>query len=123
MTIPRAWTPTELERKCLQHLDAPGSWKLLKADQPTITDILSWTPFRRIFAFNFVLFAVVLTAIFFGLESVGGTESSDLRADLPYGLGIAAILAVGFSAYTVHMYRHSWNGRARSLRLQESQLN
>lgn len=112
----RIWRPNQLERKCLEHLDAPGAWEILKAERPSEDEILSWRPFRRIFAFNFVLFGVLLTALFLGLEVASGTLPADIRQDLPWGLAIVAGIAIGFGLYVTHLYRRSWNGRARSLK-------
>lgn len=111
--------PSPMEQKCLQHLDAPGSWAVLRTDKPDETDVLSWRPFRRVFAFNFVLFGIILTGIFLVLETKAGARLSDIEEDLPYGLGAVALLAATLGLYVTHLYRRSWNGRARSLRRAE----
>jgi hypothetical protein len=114
-TMRKSWVPSPLEQKCLQHLDAPGSWKVLKTSLPQETDVLNWRPFRRIFGFNLVLFSIVFIAIFFGLERTVETDALGIKEDLPYGMGVALLLAVSFAFYVTHLYRRSWNSRARSI--------
>ena len=116
----RRWTPSPLEAKCLQHLDAPGSWEALRSATPDDSDVLSWRPFRRVFGFNFFLFLVVLLGLFFGLEKVMSTDPSDLQNDWPYGVGFSFGLAVLLGAYVTHLYRQSWNKRARQIQRLES---
>ena len=117
------WVPSPLEQKCLQQLDAPGSWKMLKTSLPHESDVLSWRPFRRIFGFNLVLFSIVFIAIFFGLERTAETDALGIKEDLPYGMAIALALTVSFAFYVTHLYRRSWNRRAYSIakRFKENQ--
>lgn len=110
----KPWYPTPIERKCLQQLDTPNSWTILRTDPPEPEDILPWRPFRVVFFFNLVLFVVVLVGLFVVLEVVG--DPSGFREDAPYGLAISLVLAAGFSLYATHLYRRSWNRRARWLR-------
>jgi len=100
----------------LERLDAPGAWEILKAERPNEDEVLPWRPFRRIFVFNFILFGLLLTLLFFGLEVASSTLPEDIRQDAPAGLGVVAAMATGFGLYVTHLYRRSWNGRARSLR-------
>ncbi len=111
----RVWSPNPMERKCLEHLDASGSWRILNYERPDEAEVLSWRPFGRIFAFNFVLFAAILALLFFVLELSSGVAPSDLREDLPFGLGGVLVLSAALGVYATHLYRRSWNGRARSL--------
>jgi hypothetical protein len=117
----KRWAPSPLEVRCLEHLDAPGSWDALRTDTPRDSEILPWKPFRRVFAFNFGLFFVVLVGLFFGIEHTMSTDPSDLKTDLPYGIGFAFLLSVLLGSYVMHLYRQSWNKRAMQIqRLQNS---
>ena len=107
-----------MEQKCLQHLDAPGSWKVLRTSTPDRSDVLNWRPFRRVFGFNFMLFAIVFTAIFFALETTAEAGIAGIKEDLPYGIGAAIVLTVSMAAYVTHLYRRSWNKRAREIQRQ-----
>jgi hypothetical protein len=107
--------PSDLERKCLSHLDAPDSWSILRREKPEQMQVLPWSYFRRVFGFNFLLFGGILTAIFFFLETTSGMTASDIRADLPLGLLIVLLIAAAMGLYVTHLYRRSWNGRARFL--------
>jgi len=111
----KAWFPTQLEQKCLRQLDAPGSWQFLKVEPPEATDILRWRPFRRIFVFNFSLFALIMFVFFLLLERSVGGGVEGVQDDLPYGLGATFVLALALGFYSTHLYRRSWNRRARSL--------
>lgn len=114
----KSWLPSELERKCLSHLDAPGSWGVLRREEPAQDQVLPWNYFRRVFGFNLVLFGPILIGLFLVLELTSGMPAADIRAELPIGIMIASIMATGMSLYVTHLYRKSWNGRARHL-LQE----
>jgi hypothetical protein len=109
----KTWRPSALEQKCLRHLDPAENWKILGREKPADSEILPWAPFRRIFYINLRLFSAVLTGIFFVLEIASGTDSSDFRHDLPYGLVGAVVLATLLGFYVTYLYRRSWNGRAR----------
>lgn len=111
----KRWAPSPLEVKCLQHLDAPGSWDVLRTETPGESQVLTWKPFRRVFAFNFILFFVVLVGLFLGIEHTMSTDPSDLRTDLPYGIGFAFLFAILLGGYVMHLYRQSWNKRAMRL--------
>jgi hypothetical protein len=115
----KRWSPTSLESKCLQHLDAAGSWEMLRAATPSVDDVLPWRPFRRVFGFNFGLFLAVFVGIFFVIEIPMATDAASIREDLPYGMAGALILTVLFSAFVMHLYRQSWNRRARHIREME----
>jgi len=107
-----------MELKCLQHLDAPNSWDILRTAKPSEDDVLAWRPFRRVFGFNWILFSVVFVSLFFILEKSGGMGWADIREDMPYGLSLMFVLATGFAAYVTYLYRRSWNNRARLIRRQ-----
>lgn len=111
----KTWLPSELERKCLSHLDAPGGWGILRREEPPQDQVLPWSYFRRIFGFNLALFGGILTALFLFLEMTSGMTSADVRADLPVGILVVLLLAVALGLYVTHLYRRSWNGRARHL--------
>lgn len=110
----RVWIPSPLEQKCLRHLDTPGSWEVLRTAAHDEEEILSWRPFRRVFLFNMTLFAPILIAIFLLLEWKADAGPSEIFADLPVGLGVVLFLAAFLSIYVMHLYRRSWNRRARS---------
>jgi len=118
--VSKSWYPNPLEIKCLAHLDSPGGWKILGRDMPPTTEVLPWSPFQRIFFINFTQFALILAVLFFFLEKGSGMSFSDIQDDLPYGLGIAGFLALVLGLYVMHLYRRSWNKRARSLSWRES---
>jgi hypothetical protein len=105
-----------MEQKCLQHLDAPGSWEMLRTSSPERSDILGWSPFRRVFGFNLALFAIVFAGIFFGLEMSMEAGLAGIREDLPYGIGLVLVLSVSMAAYVTNLYRRSWNKRANEIR-------
>ena len=109
------WIPSDIEKKCLTHLDAPNAWTLLRRDPPNQEDILPWTYFSRVFVFNFPIFATILTAIFLGLELANGSNKAYILEDLPYGLAAVIVIATALSLYVTHLYRKSWNGRAKHL--------
>lgn len=111
----KTWMPSELERKCLSHLDAPGSWQVLRRAEPERDQVLPWSYFQRVFGFNLLLFGGILTAIFLFLEFSSGVSAADVRADLPAGFAIVFGLAILMGLYVTHLYRRSWNGRARFL--------
>jgi len=115
----RAWAPNSLEEKCLRHLDVPENWRILRSQRPAETELLGWKPFLRIFVFNFVLFVVVLTALFFAVELSSGSGLADVREDLPYGLAGVAAFAIALGFYVMHLYRRTWNRRARLLKRQQ----
>ncbi len=112
------WRPSATERKCLQHLDSPGGWKMLRVTRPEESDVLSWRPFRRIFGFNLVLFLVIMTIVFVGLEITTGADREGIREDLPYGIAGVVLIATALAAYSARLYRRSWNRRAHSIRYQ-----
>lgn len=109
------WHPSPMELKCLRHLDATENWKILGREKPPKTDVLPWRPFRQIFVINFIQFVLILSVLFFLLETGSGMTMRDIQEDLPYGLGIAALFAIGLGLYVTHLYRRSWNRRAHSL--------
>lgn len=109
------WQPNSLERTCLSHLDSPENWEnILKRPIPPQTEILPWTPFLIIFGFNLLLFTVVLGALL-SVILVGTSGPQALAEDLPILIGFILISATGVAAYSTHLYRRSWNRRAKSL--------
>lgn len=109
------WHPSPIELKCLRHLDAAENWKILKSEKPPKTDVLPWRPFRQIFVINFIQFALIMSALFVFIEMGSGQSLRDVQEDLPYGLGFAVVFAIALGMYVTHLYRRSWNRRARSL--------
>lgn len=116
----KTWVPSAMERKCLQHLDAPGSWNILREERPDNAEILPWRPFRRIFGFNLTLFSVVLVALFFLVELASGMGATEIMDDLPYGLGFSLLVAIGLSLYVMNLYRKTWNRRASRLQAEDA---
>jgi hypothetical protein len=110
------WIPTPLEQKCLRHLDEPENWTILRRERPDSREVLPWAPFRRIFAINFVQYASILALIFVGLESASASTIGEVIADLPYAVPVVVLIASVLSLWVTHLYRRSWNRRARSLR-------
>jgi hypothetical protein len=109
------WQPNSLERTCLSHLDSPENWEnILKRPIPPQTQILPWTPFLKIFAFNLLLFTVVLGALL-TVILVGTSGPQSLSEDLPIFIGFVLTSASFVAAYSTHLYRRSWNRRAKSL--------
>lgn len=109
------WQPNSLERTCLTHLDSPENWEnILKRPIPPQTEILPWTPFLKIFGFNLLLFTVVLGALL-SVILVGTSGPQALAEDLPILIGFILVSACGVAAYSTHLYRRSWNRRAKSL--------
>ena len=49
------------------------------------------------------------------LEVASGVTLTDVREDLPIGGGVVMSLAAALGLYSAHLYRRSWNGRARYL--------
>lgn len=109
------WIPTPIERKCLQHLDEPANWTILRSHRPDERDVLPWSPFRRIWVINFVQYLLILAAIFVGLESTVIARFAEIATDLPVGGVVVALVAAILAAYVTHLYRRSWNRRARFL--------
>lgn len=110
------WVPSELEKKCLDHLDHADNWTILHEERPTEELELPWRPFRRIWWINFAQYFVILGLLFAGLESTVVSSWSDAVPDLPGGIAGVIFLAGALAAYVTHLYRRSWNRRARYLR-------
>lgn len=108
------WIPDALEQKCLEHLDAPGGWRMLHYEPPEPDQVLPWTPFRRIFLYNVALFAAVLTGVYVVIELGLGGGIAGVREDLGFGALFVGVLATLLALYSMHLYRRSWNRRARS---------
>ncbi|CAN5542008.1 hypothetical protein BH11ARM1_BH11ARM1_14890 [soil metagenome] len=65
----RPWIPNELEKKCLSHMDAPDSWKILRREKPEDERVLPWSYFVQILRINFTLFIAIMVALFLGWSS------------------------------------------------------
>lgn len=109
------WIPTPLERKCLSHLDEPANWAILRRDRPDERALLNWTPFWRIWLINFVQYVLILALLFVGLESTVVSRFSEVASDLPIGTATVVLIASLLAGYVTHLYRRSWNRRARFL--------
>jgi hypothetical protein len=96
--------------------NSPENWEtILKRPIPPQTQILPWTPFLKIFALNLLLFTVVLGALL-TVILVGTSGPQALSEDLPILIGFILISASFVATYSTHLYRRSWNRRAKSLR-------
>ena len=117
----KPWIPNSLEKKCLRDLDSRENWtNILKHERPDESQIQSWKPFRKIFAFNLVLFLGVLSLIFITLEFGQGVRFNEFREDLLGGTILVILTAASMALYVTHLYRRTWNRRAIAI-LNESQ--
>jgi len=113
--VTRMWHPGPLETKCLSHLDSPEGWKILGHAMPPTNEVLPWSPFQKIFAINFAQFTLLFVALFFMIEKVSGMSFAEIKEDAVYGVGGALVVSAFLGAYVMHLYRRSWNRRARSM--------
>ena len=113
---PRDWTPNSVEATCLSHLDHEENWKILRRPRPEEDVIQGWLPFGPIFVINVVQFTLILGLLFVGLEFSQGGGISSLREDALIGTGAVVAIASLLAGYVTHLYRRSWNRRARKMR-------
>jgi hypothetical protein len=113
---PRDWNPNSVESTCLSHLDHVENWKILRRPRPEDDVIQGWSPFVAIFGINVVQFTLILGLLFVGLEFSQGGGSASVKEDAL--IGGAAVVAVAsiLAGYVTHLYRRTWNRRARKMR-------
>lgn len=107
----RPWKPSFLESRCLQQLDVAENWRILDREQPPIDEILPWTPFVRIFWFNWAVFGVLFAAIGVGFAvALDSTNLTVIGLGGASGVVAGAVMAIG----ATNIYRRAWNRRAKS---------
>ena len=113
---PRDWNPNSVESTCLSHLDHAENWKILRRPRPEEDVIQGWSPFIAIFGINLAQFTLILGLLFVGLEFSQGGGLASLREDALIGSGVVVGVASLLAGYVTHLYRRSWNRRARKMR-------
>lgn len=112
---PEDWSPNSLETQCLRHLDSTENWEnVLKRPKPLESEHLSYRPFIKIFFINIVFFSTIVTVLL-SVVAIGTLGISGLREDLPLFFGFVSTVTIIMAAYTTHLYRRSWNRRAKYL--------
>lgn len=105
-----------MESTCLSHLDHAENWKILRRPRPEEDVIQGWSPFIAIFGINLAQFTLILGLLFVGLEFSQGGGLASLREDALIGSGVVVGVASLLAGYVTHLYRRSWNRRARKMR-------
>ncbi len=113
---PRDWNPNSVESTCLSHLDHVENWKILRRPRPEEDATQGWIPFFPIFVINLVQFTGILGLLFVGLEFSQGGGITSLREDALIGGTAVVAVASLLAGYVTHLYRRSWNRRARKMR-------
>jgi hypothetical protein len=109
------YLPSSIELKCLRQLDHVENWEILKRERPSESEILHWRPFIRIFWFNFALLSTLLAMALFLVDWKSGASIEDIKGDGPFGAAVTVGIAGIMSIYVTHLYRRSWNRRAKFL--------
>jgi hypothetical protein len=106
-----------MERKCLSHLDRVENWEYLHYPRPGEDEILPWKPFFPIFRYNLLLFTIVFALLFLLILFGSGVSERERSEDLLPGVAIVLALSIAFAFYVAHLYRKTWNRRARTHRV------